>query len=106
MDPLLLRDVRLIMATGMFLLGIAAFITGVIILIARAWGRDVRTLTNQTARLAQKGFAEDISGLVGNTTALLGAINEMMHTATGIGFFLTVAGGVLMGMTYWLVLQI
>lgn len=100
-----LRDIQLIMAGGMFLLGIGTFLTGILILVAGSWWRDLRTLTAQTTRIAQKGLAEEISGLVGNASALLNSINEMVHTTTGIGVFLTIIGLSLMSITFWLVLS-
>jgi hypothetical protein len=65
----------------------------------------LKSLATQTAQIAQKGLAEEISGLVGNASSLLITINEMMRTTTGIGVFLTVIGLSLMAVTYWLVLQ-
>jgi hypothetical protein len=99
-----LHDIQLIMAGGMFFLGIGTFLTGVLILVAGSWWSDLRTLTTQTSRIAQKGLADEISGLVGNASVLLNSINEMVHTTTGIGVFLTITGLVLMSITFWLVL--
>ena len=104
MNMINLHDFQLVMAGGMFLLGIGTFLTGVLILVAGSWWRDLRTLTAQTTRIAQKGLAEEISGLVGNASALLTSINEMVHTTTGIGVFLTITGLILMSITFWLVL--
>ena len=104
MNSINLQDIQLIMAGGMFLLGIGTFLTGILILVAGSWWRDLRTLTAQTTRIAQKGLAEEISGLVGNASALLTSINEMVHTTTGIGVFLTITGLILMSITFWLVL--
>lgn len=106
MDLYNVHNIQLLMAGFMFLLGIITFTTGVVILITRAWGRDLKSLATQTAQIAQKGLAEEISGLVGNASSLLITINEMMRTTTGIGVFLTVIGLSLMAVTYWLVLQI
>jgi hypothetical protein len=106
MDIFSLQDLQILMLIGMFLLGGLTFVTGVAILASGAWGRDLRTITTQTTRLAQKGIAEDISGLVGNASTLLTTINEMIRTATGIGVFLTIAGAILMGITIWFVLQV
>lgn len=104
MNALTLHEIQLIMAGGMFLLGIGTFLTGVLILVSGSWWRDLRTLTSQTSKIAQKGLAEEISGLVGNASALLTSINEMVHTTTGIGVFLTIIGLILMSVTFWLVL--
>ena len=93
------------MLIGMFLLGGITFVTGVATLASGAWGRELRTITSQTTRIAQKGLAEDISGLVGNAATLLNTVNEMIRTATGIGVFLTISGALLMGITVWFILR-
>lgn len=100
------HEIQQLMAGGIFLLGFGTFCTGVLILIAGSWWRDLKTLTAQTSRIAQKGLAEEISGLVGNATALLSSINEMVHTTTGIGVFLTITGFLMMCITFWLVLTL
>jgi hypothetical protein len=106
MDSSSLSAILLLMAIGVFLLGMCAFVTGIIILAAKAWGHDVRTLSAQTTRLAQKGMAEDIAGLVGNASALLSALNDLVRTTTGIGVFLTTVGLLLMSSSFWMILQL
>jgi hypothetical protein len=99
-------DILLIMAVTSFLLGVITFIVGIMILTRRAAGREVQTLTAQTTRLAQKGLAEDVAGLVGNATTLLDTLNQLILTTAGIGVFLTILGLLLMGIASWLALQI
>lgn len=99
-------DVQLAIAIGLFVIGVITFWIGVIILVSRTTGRDVKTIASQTTRLAQKGLAEEIAGLVGNASTLLNALNDMVRTAAGIGIFLTIIGLFLMGTSIWLVLQI
>jgi hypothetical protein len=84
------------MAVILFILGIACTITGIIILTIRVSGGDLKTLAMQTTRLAQKGMADDIAGLVGNASNLLAALNDMVRTTAGIGVFITVIGIILM----------
>ncbi|MFO7623187.1 MAG: hypothetical protein R6V73_02465 [Anaerolineales bacterium] len=99
-------EVQLSMGIGLFVIGVFTFWIGVIILVSRTTGRDVRTIASQTTRLAQKGLAEEIAGLVGNASTLLNALNDLVRTAAGIGIFLTIIGLLLMGTSIWLVLQI
>lgn len=106
MSSTILLYIQLIMAGAIFLIGLVSFSIGVIILITRSTGREVRALTAQTAQLTQKGLAEEVSGLVGNASALLHATNELVRTTAGIGVFLTLLGVFLMGAACWLILQI
>ncbi len=103
MESITLPEVLLLMAAGVFALGLVTFSLGVLVLVSRSMGRDVRTLTTQTVHLAQKGIAEDISGLVGNTSALIASLAQLIRTSAGVGVFLTILGVFLMSVSYLLV---
>ena len=106
MSPTLTFEVLIVMAMILFFLGMASSVTGIVILTTRATGRDIHTLAAQTTRLAQKGLAEEVAGLVGNATSLLDAMNQLIRTAAGVGVFLTVFGLAVMVAAAWLALQI
>ena len=106
MNAMNIYDLQVGMLIGMFFLGGLAFILGVAILVTGVWRRDIRTITSQTARIAQKGLAEEISGLVGNASTLLNTLNDMVRTSTGIGVFLSIFGGLIMGIACWFILNI
>jgi hypothetical protein len=99
-------DIKLLMVMGLFILGAITLLVGIILLITRSAGKEVRSLATQTAKLARKGIAEDVSGLVGNASSLLSATNELVRTSAGIGVFLAVLGFLLMAAATWLVLKI
>lgn len=90
----------------LFLLGMVAFIAGLLILALRAASPDIKTLAVQTARLAQKGLAEDVAGLVGNASNLLDSMNQLVRTTRGVGIFLALLGMCLMGLACYFALQI
>lgn len=101
MPEMSLYEIQIAMTGGLFLVGLIILAVGVIVLIRRSAGREVRSLAVQTARLAQKGFAEEVAGLVGNATALLNATNDLMRTTAGVGIFLTLLGvGLMVGASY------
>jgi hypothetical protein len=106
MITITLFNVQLSMAAGLFLVGATAFFFGLIVLVARTTGKEVRSLTTQTSELVQKGLAEEVAGLVGNASALLNATNELVRTRAGVGVFLTFLGVFLMAAATWLVFQI
>jgi hypothetical protein len=101
-----LPDLKLLMVIGLFILGAITLLIGILLLITRSAGKEVRALATQTARLAKKGIAEDVAGLVGNASNLLSATNELVRTSAGIGVFLAILGFLLMTVATWLVLQI
>ena len=71
----------------LFLFGMLTSIAGILILTFRASSSEVKTIAAQTVRLAQKGLAEDVAGLVGNATNLVDAINQLVRTNRGVGIF-------------------
>ncbi|UCD41815.1 MAG: hypothetical protein JSV69_14825 [Chloroflexota bacterium] len=101
-----LPELKLLMVIGLFILGAITLLIGILLLITRSAGKEVRALATQTARLAKKGIAEDVAGLVGNASNLLSATNELVRTSAGIGVFLAILGFLLMTVATWLVLQI
>jgi hypothetical protein len=90
-----------------FFFGLGALIClmGVFVLVFRSSSGDVKELAHQAKNLAQKGIADEVSGLVGNTTALLDSLNQLVRTNRGIGLFLTAFGGVLMALSIWFVMK-
>lgn len=99
-------DLKLLMVIGLFLLGAITLLVGILLLVTRSAGKEVRALTTQTAQLAKKGIAEDVAGLVGNASNLLSATNDLVRTSAGIGVFLAILGFLLMTAATWLVLKI
>lgn len=96
------RSLLLLMAAALFLLGMGTFVAGVLILTLRSASSDVKTLADQTARLASKGLVDDMSGLVGNASSLLDAMNQLVRTTRGTGIFLALLGLLMMGGACWM----
>jgi hypothetical protein len=92
-----------VLATGMVMMGVISIGAGIILLITRASGRAIQTIAAQATRLAQKGLAEEISGLVGNASALLDSLNQLVRTSAGIGVFLVVFGFVMLVAAFMMV---
>ena len=99
-------QLMLLMAIILFILGLLGVIIGIAILVTRTASQEVRTLATQTTRLAQKGLSDDIVGLVGNTSALLDALNALVRTTAGIGVFITIVGLLMMVASGWLAYQL
>ena len=106
MFNLSIPDFLLTMATAALILGLISICIGIFVLVSKTVGQDVKAIASQTTKMAQKGIAEDVSGLVGNASTLLSALNDLIRTSAGIGVFLIFVGVLLMSGAYWLVLQI
>lgn len=100
------NDFLLTMAGVMMLLGVITFGIGVFIIVTKVLGDDVRTLASQTAKLAQKGITDDVSGLVGNASTLIDSLNGLTKTSAGLGMFLVFVGLALFGAAYALITKI
>ena len=86
-DELTLRII-----TSLFLLGTTTLVTGIIVLLTRTMGTDLRSITAEASKLAKKGMVDDLSGLVGNASTLLSASSQMMKTTAGVGIMLILLG--------------
>jgi hypothetical protein len=99
-----LDELILNIITSLFLLGTVTLVIGIIVLLTRTMGKDVRAITRQTSLLAQKGLIDDLSGLVGNASALLTATSQMMRTTAGIGIMLIILGMIQIGTAIGLII--
>lgn len=106
MYAITLSDTQMVMAAILFSIGVICMIMGVLVLITRAMSRNMSALSAHTAKLASKGITEDMAGLVGNASALMTALSQMVRTAAGVGIFLTTIGLGMMAAGYWIVLQV
>jgi hypothetical protein len=103
---MMIADFILTMAICLFVLGTVSMMAGLFTLITKlVWG-DLKIIAQQTTKLAQKGLAEDITGLVGNASNLIDALNRLVKTAAGIGIFLFLIGLALIFAAYYLALQL
>jgi hypothetical protein len=94
------------MASGLFLIGLITFATGVAILVIRSIGRETQAVSKSILHITEKGIADDLSGLVDNASALMTATTNLIQTTKGIGVFLIVSGSVFMILGIFLTLYI
>lgn len=106
MEYVSIYEIKIAMAVLLFIFGALSLMIGIFFLVVRSTGKEVRALANQTAQLVKKGLAEEVSGLVGNASALLSATNELVRTSAGIGVFLSILGFLLMTVSTWLILRL
>jgi len=84
------------MASGLFLIGLITFATGVSILVIRSIGKETRAVSKTILHITEKGIADDLSGLVDNASSLMAATSNLIQTTKGIGVFLIVSGSTFM----------
>lgn len=84
------------MAVVIFTAGFITFWVGVYVLVKRSANRELTAITKQTIQMAQKGITDGLSGLVGNASTLITALNQLVHTQNGVGSFLIIIGLALM----------
>jgi len=106
MIPLDLSDFQIVIAVAIFILGCMCVLLGAFVLIGRGHSSEVRMLAANTARLAQKGLAEEVTGLVNSASALVASLNDLVRTSHGTGVFLMTLGLMMIGASYWILTQI
>ncbi len=97
------HDVAVIVSMILAGLGVILVLAGFILLLTRATGKAVNTIAAQTTRMAQKGLAEDIAGLVGNASSLIEALNQLVLTTAGVGIFLILSGFIMLVASYLMI---
>ena len=106
MNPITLNDILLVMTIAIFVIGIVAVVAGVLILVFRVMGEDVRLITSASAKLMHKGITEDLSGLVGNTAMLIDSLDELVKTTRGVGMLLVAFGFIFVMVSYYFISRI
>lgn len=106
MFSMTINDFLLTMATVILICGVSMLGIGVFTMIGKIMGKEMRTIADQTAKLAQKGLTDDVAGLVGNARTLIQVLNEMIKTTAGVGMFLIMLGIALVVAAYLLVMKI
>ncbi len=97
------HDVAVMVSMILAGLGVILVLAGFILLLTRATGKAVNTIAAQTTRMAQKGLAEDIAGLVGNASSLIEALNQLVLTTAGVGIFLILSGFIMLVASYLMI---
>lgn len=105
MFPISINDLTITVVVCLFIIGLIAVGFGVYILVAKVLGEEIKILAKQMAKLAQKGIADDVFGLVGNASSLIDSLNQLVVTTAGIGVFLVLLGCVFMGAAYFMLMQ-
>ena len=106
MIPLNLSDFQIVIAVAVFILGCMCILLGAFVLIGRGQTSDVKMLAASTARLAPKGMAEEVTGLVNGASALVASLNDLVRTSNGTGAFLITLGLMMIGASYWILTQV
>jgi hypothetical protein len=101
-----LNDAQILFAGTIFVLGCLCILLGAFVLVTRGYSNEVRSLATHTARLAQKGVAQEISGLVTSASQLVTSLNDLVRTASGVAVFLISLGLVMIVSAYWVLQQI
>jgi hypothetical protein len=106
MFTMTVNDFLLTMAICLLAGGMIMLAVGVFIMVKKLMGKELQTIAEQTTKLAQKGIADDISGLVGNAGSLIESLNNLTKTTAGIGVLIVLIALALLGGAYALVLHI
>jgi hypothetical protein len=106
MIPLSMSDMQIIIGAALFVLGCVCILLGTFVLISRGFSKEMKALAVHTARIGQKGIAEELSGLVNSASELVAALNQLVKTASGAGIFLISMGMAMIGAAYWVLMQI
>ena len=102
MIPYESHELVLIIASCLAVLGSISIAAGIALLVLRSSDKSTNIIASQATKLAQKGLAEDVAGLVGNASALVDAVNQLVRTSAGIGIFLVVFGFVMVTAAYFI----
>ncbi len=86
-------NLRLVMASCLFGLGMLSALAGLWTILAREYQQAMRGLSRQSTRIATEALAEKrIPETIQATANLVQAVTQLVRTATGVGTLLFMAG--------------
>lgn len=97
------NQIVLLVAVVLFALGVICLILSIVILARQAMSRNIQMIADSTTKLAEKGITDGVSGLVGNASLLIGSLNDLAKSNTGIGIFFVFLSLVLVAAAYYFV---
>jgi hypothetical protein len=103
-DTFTVENLRLLMGLTFFGAGLIALGAGMFILIRGPFRQEAQVLAQQSARLSQKALTDDIGAIVGNATALVDAVNNLIKTSSGNAIVLLVVGALFEAAAYRLLI--
>lgn len=106
MIPLTFTDIQILIGAVVFLMGDLCILLGAFVLISRGYTKEIKRLASHSARLGQKGMAEEVASLVTSASQLVDSLNQLVRTASGAGIFLISLGMGMIAASYWIVMQI
>ncbi len=87
-------------------LGILCLLLSIIIMVKATMSKSIHAIAEQTTKLAEKGITDNVSGLVGNASALISSLNDLARSNTGIGIFMVFLAMTLLAAAYFLAKQL
>ena len=95
-------NVRLIMGSVFFLVGLLPICAGLAMLVFGPYRQEAKILAVQSARISQKALTDNIAAITQSATALVEAVNSLIKTSSGNAIVLIIAGALLEVAAYWL----
>jgi hypothetical protein len=101
------ETIQIVMASVLFLAGMAMLISGLLIIMTREYQETMRVLSNQSTRLSGKAITDiGVQPALEGTAQLLESVTRLVQTAMGTGAFLCLLGTVICGLSFWLLMLV
>ncbi|HEX2913989.1 MAG TPA: hypothetical protein VH186_24505 [Chloroflexia bacterium] len=99
-----MQIVKIIMGCIFFLMGFFTVASGLYIILRKEYQEALKTLAQQSPKLAGKSPIEDVvTPLAQSSVQLMETVNKLIQTAVGVGAFLCMLGSGLCILAYWMI---
>jgi hypothetical protein len=96
--------VRMLVALTLCGIGVIMIFAGGLTMLASEYQTSLKRLSLQSTQIGQKALTDTtIAPILEATAQLIGAVNEMVRTAVGVGAFLMISGVLLTLIGYGLI---
>lgn len=91
------------MAIVLFLMGIASFGAGMLIIMSREYQETLKTVSSHSAKISGKAITDEgVAPTIEAASRLVESVAKLIQTAVGVGAFLSILGIAVSVIAYWM----
>ncbi len=95
--------IKTLMAVVLFGMGIASFVSGLLIILSREYHETLKTISGHSAKLSGKAITDEgVAPTIEAASRLVDSVAKLIQTAVGVGAFLCILGVVVAVIAFWM----
>lgn len=95
--------IKTAMAVILFGMGVASFLSGLLIILSREYQDTLKTISGHSAKISSKAITDEgVAPTIEAASRLVEAVAKLIQTAVGVGAFLAILGVAVSVIAFWM----